>query len=140
MKLLNLVNATNQSVLTGGTINLGSVIHRVCGGTFNFTNSNTIALNTQGWYKVHVTINATGTTVGVNTFQLYQNGVAIPGALASHTITAIGDVRNFCFETIVRVLPSCACQCNSPVNLTILNNGANTITVNNITVDVVKVN
>ena len=140
MKLLNLVNATNQSVLTGGTINLGSVVHRVCGGTFNFTNSNTIALNTQGWYKVHVTINTTGTEVGVNTFQLYQNGVAISGALASHTITAIGDVRNFSFETIVRVLPSCACQCNSPVNLTILNNGANTITVNNISVDVVRIN
>ena len=140
MKLLNLVNATNQSVLTGGTVNLGSVIHRVCGGTFNFTNSNTIALNTQGWYKERVTINATGTEVGVNTFQLYQNGVAMSGALASHTITAIGDVRNFSFETIVRVLPSCACQCNSPINLTILNNGANTITVNNITVDVVKVN
>lgn len=140
MKLLNLVDSTNQSVLTGGIVNLGSVIHRVCGGTFAFTNSNTIALNQQGWYKVHVTINATGTAIGVNTFQLYQNGVAVSGALASHTITAVGDVRNFSFETIVRVLPSCACQCNSPVNLTVLNNGANTITVNNITVDVVKVN
>ena len=86
------------------------------------------------------TINATGTAVGLNTFQLYQNGVALPGALASHTITAVGDVRNFSFETIVRVLPSCACQCNSPVNLTILNNGANTITVNNISVDVVRIN
>lgn len=140
MKLLNTVNASNQSVLTSGTVNFGSVVHRVCGGTFNFTNSNTIALNQQGWYKVHVTINATGTAVGVNTFQLYQNGVAVSGALASHTITAEGEVRNFSFETIVRVLPSCACQCNSPVNLTILNNGANTITVNNITVDVVRVN
>ena len=49
MKLLNLVNATNQSVLTGGTVNLGSVIHRVCGGTFDFSNSNTILL-----YKVFV--------------------------------------------------------------------------------------
>ena len=140
MKLLNLVNASNQTVLTGGAVNLGSVIHRVCGGTFNFTNSNTISLNQQGWYKVHVTINATGTEIGVNTFQLYQNGNAIPGALASQTFTAATDVRNFNFETIVRVLPSCACQCNSPINLTILNNGANTITVNNITVDVVKIN
>ena len=140
MKLLNLVNSTNQSVLAGGTVNLGSVIHRVCNGTFNFTNSNTIALNNQGWYKVHVTINATGTAVGVNTFQLYQNGAAVSGALASHTIAAIDDVRNFSFETIIRVLPSCSCQCNTPVNLTILNNGDNTITVNNITVDVVKVN
>ena len=119
MKLLNLVNATNQSVLTGGTVNLGSVIHRVCGETFNFSNSNTISLNQQGWYKVHVTINATGEVVGVNTFQLYQNGVAISGALASHTIAAVGDVRNFSFETIVRVLPSCTCQSNSPINLTI---------------------
>lgn len=140
MKLLNLVNATSQSVLTGGIVNLGSVIHRVCGGTFDFTNSNTISLNTQGWYKVHVTINATGTAVGVNTFQLYQNGVAIPGALASHTISAVGDVRNFSFETIIRVLPSCVCQNNSPVNLTILNNGASEITINNITIDIVKVN
>lgn len=140
MKLLNLVNATSQSVLTGGIVNLGSVVHRVCGGTFDFTNSNTISLNTQGWYKVHVTINATGTAVGVNTFQLYQNGVAIPGALASHTISAVGDVRNFSFETIIRVLPSCVCQNNSPVNLTILNNGASEITINNITIDIVKVN
>lgn len=140
MKLLNLVNATSQSVLTGGIVNLGSVVHRVCGGTFDFINSNTISLNTQGWYKVHVTINATGTAVGVNTFQLYQNGVAIPGALASHTISAVGDVRNFSFETIIRVLPSCVCQNNSPVNLTILNNGASEITINNITIDIVKVN
>lgn len=140
MKLLNLVNATSQSVLTGGIVNLGNVVHRVCGGTFDFTNSNTIELNTQGWYKVHVTINATGTAVGVNTFQLYQNGVAIPGALASHTISAVGDVRNFSFETIIRVLPSCVCQNNSPVNLTILNNGASEITINNITIDIVKVN
>ena len=140
MKLLNLVNTANQSVLTGGIVNLGSIVHRVCNGAFNFSNSNTISLNNQGWYKVHVTINATGTAVGANTFQLYQNGIAVLGALASHTIAAVGDVRNFSFETIVRVLPSCSCQCNTPINLTILNNGASEITVNNITVDIIKVN
>lgn len=47
-------------------------------------------------------------STGLVSTQLYNNGVAIPGALSSITIDTAGSLKNVSFSTIVRVLNSCA--------------------------------
>lgn len=61
-------------------------------------------------------------STGLVSTQLYNNGVAIPGALSSITIDTAGSLKNVSFSTIVRVLNSCACIDNT-ANLTVVNTG-----------------
>lgn len=82
----------------------------VCGDNFTAGSTN-VSLNQPGTYRVTFNANITGTAAGVVTFQLLNNNVAVPGALASVT-TAVGSVYNAGFSTIVKVNRSCACQNN----------------------------
>lgn len=84
-----------------------------CGN--NFTGGTNIILNQPGTYRVTFNANITGTVAGVVTFQLLNNNVVVPGALASVTVAA-GSVYNAGFSTIIKVNRSCACQ-NNTANL-----------------------
>lgn len=83
----------------------------------------TFSLNKPGFY--FVTLNATGsttTTTGNITLQMFQNGVAVPGATATETSTAITDINSMSFSTIVQVRPSC-CAVDNQTSLTFVNTG-----------------
>ena len=80
-------------------------------------------MNKPGYY--YVTFNAIAaatTTVGELTIELYNNGVAVPGAIAGATTTTAGDNLDFAFTTIVRVPPSC-CAVDNTARLTVVNTG-----------------
>lgn len=75
----------------------------------------TFILNKPGYY--YVTFNTVFTTgaTGVATVELQNDGITIPGALGSETITTVGDTKSISFSTIVKVLPSCAAIDNTAV-------------------------
>lgn len=108
-KLIGLVNTSAQAVVVDGLINLGTVYRRFskkndCGvGTFNFYGTG-ISLNHRGIYKVDVTAVVSAPAAGVVTLELEENGILIPGAIASETITtADTELRTLTFSYFILV-------------------------------------
>ena len=88
MLLLGTKNSTTQDVLTTGLVNLGQTYRRYdkkgcCGfRAFDFA-GNSITLQHAGIYHITAVITFTGTVAGDFTFQLVEDGIAIPGAIAT---------------------------------------------------------
>lgn len=146
MYLLGTRNSTSQTLVTGSVLNLGEVYRKFCRKNscglkaFEF-NSNSISLQHSGIYHVTATITFTAPVAGVVIFQLTDNGVAIPSALASETITtATTEVRTTTIDFFVLV--DSGCVLGSPTtlikNIGITNTGVAS-TVSNVVVNVEKV-
>lgn len=111
------VSTAVQAVVAGSTLSLGSTIRRFgCAATLS---GNAIALNAPGYYDVDVSITASPTAAGTVTATLYQDGVAVPGAVASVTTTAAANSANLTFSALVRVLNG-----SNVSNLTLVISGA----------------
>ena len=129
MLLLGTKNVGSQTVLTGGTVNIGNVYRQFCrrtrAGLPTFSTTSTgVTLNGQGIYKVTATVTGSGTAAGVLTVQLNENGTAIPGALASTTITTANtEVRTLTLDYFVKVDEAC--------NLGVWSVAAKTLTLTN---------
>lgn len=137
--MINSYTNTTLAVLTNEALNFNiNSVKTGCTVTHS-PSSTTFSLNKPGFY--FVTFNgvgaATGATVGNIVVQLQQNGVNVPGALASaESTTALTDVKNLNFSTIIQVKPSC-CAVDNNVNLTFVNIGIPT-TFSNINVAITK--
>lgn len=111
--LLGIKNTTPQSVIALGTIDLGNVYRRYCKknscGVKAFDNtSNSITLQQQGIYHITATLVGTGTTAGDVTVQLLENGVAVPGAFSTETITTpTTEFRTFVIDAYILVDDAC---------------------------------
>ena len=124
------VNTTSASVVANGTLPLSTTVRRY-GCSANLS-GNSISLSDAGYYLVIV--NATFTAPVAGTVALQDDGVVVPGATASTTVTtATTEVRSLSLAATVRVF------CNSaPDALTIVNTGV-AATFSNISIDVVKI-
>lgn len=129
--ILGLKNTTSQTVLTNGLINLGTTYRKYCKRTPQclptFVSSGTsVTLNGTGIYHITATLTGSGTAAGVLTAQLYENGVAIPGAISSSTITtADTEIRSLTIDYYIKVDSECilGTWAVSPKNLTLVNTG-----------------
>ena len=146
MYLLGTRNITSQALTTGATVNLGEVYRKFCRKnscgikTFDF-NTTSVALQQSGIYHVTATLTFTAPVAGVVIFQLTENGVATPGALASETITtATTEVRTTTIDFYVLV--DSGCVLGNPTtlirNLAITNTGVAS-TVTNVVLNIEKV-
>lgn len=144
--LLGVKNTTTQTVPTGGTINLGSVYRKYCKkcngvNTFAF-NGNSIGLQQQGFYKITANFVGSGTAAGDVTVQLVQNGVVVPAALSTETITTANtEIRTFSIDYFVLVGSETILGCTSTQteNITFINTGVEG-TFTSLVVDVEKPN
>ena len=129
--ILKTTSTTSQTLATGNPIPLQNNIFQSGCGISHIAGSTAISLTRTGTYLVAVT--ATGTAGASNTFsvQAYNNGTAIPAAIAS-----LVDTGTVHFTTLVKVLPSCS-SINNNANLTFVNTGATTYST--VEVDIVKV-
>lgn len=99
----------------------------------------TVQLNARGVYLVEVDGFATGTDAGINTVQLYVNGVAQPQAISSFTVAA-ADVINFGFKSFVQVAENnCNCNCTSSPTVLQVMNGTEVLTDAHINIVVTKI-
>lgn len=129
--ILGLKNTTSQTVLANGLINLGSAYRRYCRRTTNglptfASNGTSVTLNGSGIYHITTTLVGTGTAAGVLTAQLYENGVAIPGAISSSTITTANtELRTLVIDYYIKVDSECILGNWSvnPKTLTLVNTG-----------------
>lgn len=99
----------------------------------------TIQLNQRGVYLVEVDGFGAGAEAGVNTAQLYVNGLAYPQAISSYTLAA-GDTASFGFKTFVQVTENnCNCNCASSPTVLQIMNGTEALTDAHINVVVTKI-
>ena len=144
-KILGLSNTAPQAVVAGGLVNLGTVYRRFskkndCGvNTFDFSGTS-VSLNHKGIYKVEVNAVASAPAAGEVTLQLEQNGVLIPAAFSSETITtATTELRTLTFSYFILVdndlilnYPTTTAQ-----SITVRNTG-DASTIENIVVNITK--
>lgn len=131
MLLIGTKNTNAQTLIAGDSLNLGSVYRRYCRrnscGTPAFSASGTaLTINAAGIYHVTATMVCTATVAGIVSAELAANGVAIPGAISSETITTAGtEQRTLVIDQYVLVDRACTLGTNAiqPVSLSIVNAG-----------------
>ena len=119
--MISSYNNTSQEVAINGLLTFTT--DRILTGCTATRNGQTFQLNKPGYY--YVTFNADGaatTAVGDIVVVLQNNGIAVPGAIATFTTTVADDATNLAFSTIIRVPPSC-CAVDNTANLTLVNTG-----------------
>ena len=133
--MLSSYNNTTQEVAINGLLTFTT--DRILTGCTATRNGQTFQLNKPGYY--YVTFNADGaatTAVGDIVVVLQNNGVAVPGAIATFTTTVADDATNLAFSTIIRVPPSC-CAVDNTANLTLVNTGV-AATYTNVNINITK--
>lgn len=139
--IINTFNSGTQAVAVGGTIALGSISQRFgkkscgnnCGDYILNLNGNGIAATERGFYKVNVSVTAAPTAAGTVTVTMFNNGVAVPGATASGSVTTANNPTNVSFPADIYV------PCSGPAaNLTLVLTGTAS-NVTNVAVTVEKV-
>ena len=133
--MISSYNNTSQDVAINGLLTFTT--DRILTGCTATRNGQTFQLNKPGYY--YVTFNADGaatTAVGDIVVVLQNNGVAVPGAIATFTTTVADDATNLAFSTIIRVPPSC-CAVDNTANLTLVNTGV-AATFTNVNINVTK--
>lgn len=118
-------NTTTQTIADGGMLNPGTVIRRF--GCNIHLSGNTINLFGTGYYDIDANITVAGTEEGEVILSVYKDGVEIPGATASATIAAAGDITNLSISCLVREYCPCA---DSSSNLTFVLSGIPTQVTN----------
>ena len=130
--LIYTANTAGAEVPIGNTIPVGSIIRRY-GRCIEVTGS-AVNLTDPGYYDVDVSATVTADTAGDVILALTQNGVPVPGATASTTITTVDtQVENLKITATIRVM------CNTPATLSVLVDGTAAPTVQNMAFRAVKV-
>ena len=133
--MISSYNNSSQEVAINGLLTFST--DRILTGCTATRNGQTFQLNKPGYY--YVTFNADGaatTAVGDIVVVLQNNGVAVPGAIATFTTTVADDATNLAFSTIIRVPPSC-CAVDNTANLTLVNTGV-AATYTNVNINITK--
>ena len=133
--MISSYNNTSQEVAINGLLTFTT--DRILTGCTATRDGQTFQLNKPGYY--YVTFNADGaatTAVGDIVVVLQNNGVAVPGAIATFTTTVADDATNLAFSTIIRVPPSC-CAVDNTANLTLVNTGV-AATYTNVNINITK--
>ena len=133
--MISSYNNISQEVAINGLLTFTT--DRILTGCTATRNGQTFQLNKPGYY--YVTFNADGaatTAVGDIVVVLQNNGVAVPGAIATFTTTVADDATNLAFSTIIRVPPSC-CAVDNTANLTLVTTGV-AATYTNVNINITK--
>lgn len=145
MLLLGAKNGTTQTLLTNSLVDFGAVYRRYCKKdcgvrTFDFT-SNSIVLQKSGIYHITISAIVSSATAGDVTLQLFENGVAIPSAIATETITTpTTEFHTTTLDYYILVDSDCVLGRTSTLakSITLVNTGIGA-TITNIVVNVDKV-
>lgn len=145
MYLLGTKNTSTQALTTGASVNLGEVYRKYCRKNscgikaFDF-GSTYVALQHKGIYHITATITFTAPVAGLVVFQLNENSIAIPGALANETITtATTEVKTTVIDFYVLVDSTCVLGTESvqPKNISITATGV-AATISNVVLNIEK--
>ena len=128
--LIYMATPNPAEVLAGGTLPLSTIVRRRSVSVQS--QSDSIVLGTDGYYKLTATITFTATAPAVVSIKAQKNGVDLVGIVGSETITtATTETRTIALSGIVRV------YCNDGVaTITLVNDSDVSITTSNISIDI----
>ena len=98
--LIYTVNNSAQSVDANGIINPGTVIRRF--GCNLALAGNAIQASGRGYYDLLANVVVSPAATGDITATLLKDGVAIPGATATGSVSAIGDFVSLAVPAVIR--------------------------------------
>ena len=145
-ELIGIRNTATQDVVVNGLVNLGSVYRRFiekskCSCVPTLTSDGTsVTLNRRGIYHITITAIVSAPVAGDVTLQLEENGVVIPGAIATETIaTATTEFRTLTIDYFALVDSDLILNCPTTTAKTItLRNIGVASTITNMVINVVK--
>ena len=112
--LIQTVNQTVQSLADNSLVSLGSVQRRY--GCNLRLSGNGIEVIGEGYYKIDCNVTVAPETAGDVTVAIYDNGVQIPGAIATATTTAANQAVTVPIQSTIRQ----GCRCDGADNLTVV--------------------
>ncbi len=124
-------NTSSQEVATDGTLEIATAYRKYisrgkCGLDTYAATGNAVSVQHSGFYHVTVTVTFTAPAAGDVTIQLAENGVLVPGALATETITtATTEFRSAVIDFYVLVNKGCVAGVPTTLikNLSVVNTG-----------------
>lgn len=129
----------SNSVVVNGVVPLTTIVHRENGNNSSEIDlvGNAVVIETgcrcRPRYNLDAKITFTGATAGLATLAIYKNGIAIPFAFASETITTPTTE----VHTVTIPCGTLTDKCNNNV-YTIVNTGAIALTVTSASMNVVE--
>ena len=130
--LIQTVNAGSQPVADATVLNLGTVVRRY--GCALRLSGNGIEVSGEGYYTIDAAVTVTPTAAGAVTLAIYENGVQIPGAIASgYQTTAAQPITLNAPPATIR--KGCGCEGASQITVVVT---ADDGTVSNAAVRIVK--
>lgn len=139
----NMIQITNKNigaVAINGLIPLGTITRRIdCGDcctafTVSSSNTDTITINEEGYYKITYSITDLATAVGLNTITLVVNGTDT--YTVGETVAVAGDAINLTLDYVVRVFRKCDnVATNNPMTIQIRADDAITSATANIIIE-----
>ena len=110
--LIQTANQSIQAVAENSIINLGSTQRRF--GCNLRLSGNGIEVSGEGYYTIDANVTVAPTAIGTVTVALYNNGVQIPGAIASGSVSTAENPVNLSLIATIRQ----GCCCDSADNIT----------------------
>ena len=133
MKHIELINSVSQTVASGGKLTLGNVNIKYCNGAFSYNGVDTLTLVHPGTYQLLVKIDLTGTVAGqLVSYAISHDGLVSTIVNASDVVAATTDITTLVIPKMVKI-------CNSPIEISIVNNGTDSTIYTNLIIDIVKV-
>ena len=130
--LIQTVNPSSQTVAVNSIISLGTVARRY--GCNLIMSGNGIEVSGEGYYKVDSAITLTPTATGNVSVAMLVDGVAVPGAVATGSVSTVGN--SVTLPIVATLRRACGC-CDSVNNITFVLT-SNASTVDNISVRIEK--
>lgn len=125
------ITPTVSEVAAGGALPLTTVARRITPRITLGSDSANVAV--PGYYELTATVTFTAAAAGDVTIAAYQNGEAIPGIVATETITTpTTETRTITLHGLVRV------RCE-PLSVTLVNVSEVAITTTNIALSLVRI-
>ena len=112
--LIQVANPSVQTVAVNSIIPLGSVQRRF--GCNLRLSGNAIEANGEGYYTIDGSVTVAPTVAGTVTVGLFVNGVQLPGAVSSGSVSTAGNPVTLPIEATIRQ----GCCCDSADNLTLV--------------------
>lgn len=95
------VNNVSSPLANNAQVPFGSVIRRF--GKNVQLDGNSLSIRGKGYYQVDISANVAPSAAADATLQLFNNGVAVPGAIATETAAAANGTVNLHICALVRV-------------------------------------
>ena len=139
-KMIQMTNKNIGVVNANSFIPFGTITRRIdCGNccsafTISSSNTDTITINEEGYYKITYSITDIATAVGLNSITLLVNGVDT--YTVGETVAAAGDAINLDLPYVVRVFKRCDnVATNNPMTIQIRADDAITSATANIIIE-----